>query len=269
MDQGRHWSIFCITSGYPKGALEVMQVNESLVVVVRGVIAFVTLLILTRVLGKQQIAQLDFFEYVLGITIGSIASSLTIDLSIKAFPQWVGLVTWIVAVIISQCVTIRWRVAAKYINGEPTIIIMDGKIMEKTMRSLRYTLTDLLEQLRQKDVFDLEQVAYAIVETSGQLSVLLKPDYQAVKRRDLNLVGPTERVNIELIFDGVLIEPNLRQAGVSSDWLRQQLQGRGIKDVSEVFLATIDANKQLYVDLYKDKIVTLIDVDDEPGKRVK
>lgn len=87
MDQGRHWSIFCITSGYPKGALEVMQVNESLVVVVRGVIAFVTLLILTRVLGKQQIAQLDFFEYVLGITIGSIASSLTIDLSIKAFPQ--------------------------------------------------------------------------------------------------------------------------------------------------------------------------------------
>lgn len=269
MDQWSYWSIFCIASGYPKGALEVKYVNESLVVMVRGVIAFVTLLILMRVLGKQQIAQLDFFEYVLGITIGSIASSLTIDLSIKAFPQWVGLVTWIVAVIISQYVTIRWRVAAKYINGEPTIIIMDGKIMEKTMRSLRYTLTDLLEQLRQKDVFDIEQVAYAIVETSGQLSVLLKPEYQSVKRKDLQLAGSPEKVNIELIFDGVLIEPNLRQAGVSGNWLRQQLQSRGIRDVSEVFLATINAKKQLYVDLYKDIITTFVDVDDEPGRRVK
>lgn len=248
---------------------EVNYLNESLVTVVRGVIAFLTLLILTRVLGKQQIAQLDFFEYVLGITIGSIASSLTIDLSIKAFPQWVGLVTWIVAVMVFQHITIRWRAAAKYVNGEPTIVIMDGKIMEKAMRSLRYTLSDLTEQLRQKDVFDLGQISYAIVETSGQLAVLLKPEYQPVTRKDLNLVGPPERVSIELIFDGVVIGPNLNQAGVSRDWLRQQLQGQGIKDVSEVFLATINANQQLYVDLYQDKIVTFVDVDDEAQKRVK
>ncbi|HBK86705.1 MAG TPA: DUF421 domain-containing protein [Firmicutes bacterium] len=243
--------------------------NESLVTVVRGVIAFLTLLILTRVLGKQQIAQLDFFEYVLGITIGSIASSLTIDLSIKAFPQWVGLVTWIVAVMLFQHVTIRWRAAAKYINGEPTIVIMDGKIMEKSMRSLRYTVADLLAQLRQKDVFDPAQVAYAMVETSGQLSVLLKPGFQPVTRNDLNMAGPAEIVNPELIYNGVIIEPNLQRAGVDRVWLKQQLQGQGVHDEGEVFLATIDAHKQLYIDVFQDRVASFVDIDDEPQKRVK
>lgn len=243
--------------------------NESLVTMVRGVIAFVTLLILTRVLGKQQVSQLDFFEYVLGITIGSTASSLTVDLSTKAFPQWVGLVTWVVAALLFQQITVRWRAAAKYINGEPTIVIVDGKIMEKTLRSLRYTLADLLAQLRQKGVFDPARVAYALLETNGQLAILLKPEHQPVIRSDLQLAGPMETINAELVFNGVVIEPNLRQAGVDMNWLRQQLQGQGVADISAVFLATIDANKQLYVDLYQDKITAVLDVDDEPRKRVK
>lgn len=244
------------------------RLNESLVTIVRGSIAFLTLLIFTRALGKQQVAQLDFFEYVLGITIGSIASSLTIDLSIKAFPQWVGLVTWIVAVMLFQQATIRWRTAAKYVNGEPTIVIMQGKIMEQAMRSMRYTVFDLLEQLRQKDIFDPSQVAYAIVETNGQLSVLLKPEYHAATRQDLGLVGPQEKISSELIYDGIIIEQNLRQAGVTRDWLLQQLRARGIKNADEVFLATIDANQQLYIDLYHDRLLHLTDIDDEPQRRV-
>lgn len=246
-----------------------MDLNESLVVVVRSIIAFFTLLILTHVLGKQQVSQLDFFEYVLGITIGSIASSLTVDLSIKAFPQWVGLITWTTAVLLLQQITVKWRAAAKYINGEPTIIIMDGKILERTLRSLRYTVSDLMEQLRQKDVFDLSRVAYAILETNGKLSVLLKPGFHPVVRNDMNLAGPPEIISQELIFDGVVVEPNLRQAGVSREWLMQQLQGRGIEDASDVFLATLNANKELYVDLYRDKLATFVDIDDEPQKKVK
>lgn len=246
-----------------------MDLNESLVVVVRGIIAFFSLLILTHVLGKQQVSQLDFFEYVLGITIGSIASSMTIDLSIKAFPQWVGLITWTAAVLLLQKITVKWRGAAKYINGEPTIIIMDGKILERTLHTLRYTVADLLEQLRQKDVFDLSQVAYAILETNGKLSVLLKPGFQQVTRNDMSLAGPTETIPQELIFNGVIVEPNLRQAGVDKEWLLQQLQGQGIKDASEVFLATLNADKQLFVDLFADKLTAFVDIDDEPQRRVK
>lgn len=243
--------------------------NEVLVTIVRGTIAFVSLLIMARLLGKQQIAQLTFFEYVLGITIGSIASSMTVDLSIKALPQWAGLVTWTSAVLLTQWVTIRWRSASKYIDGEPTIVVMEGKIMEEAMKKLRYRASDLLEQLRIEGVFSVDEVAYAILEPSGQLSVLKKPAYEPVTRQDLQLAGKMRGVGVELIYSGLVIEQNLRQVGVDRAWLDSQLKMLGISDPTEVFLATIDADKQLFVDLYRDVTESFVDVDDELPEKGK
>lgn len=237
--------------------------NETLVTVVRGLVAFITLLILARLLGKQQISQLTFFEYVLGITIGSIASSMTIDLSIKAFPQWVGLLTWTGAVLVTQLATVRWRGVSKYIDGEPTIVVMDGKLMEGAMQRMRYRASDLLEQLRVQGVFELRQVAYAVLEPSGQLSVLKRPEYQTVTRQDLALPGSRVGIDVELIYSGVIVEPNLRQSGRSLEWLLGQLRLQGVADPSEVFLATLDASGSLYLDRYADHLRRPVDVDDE------
>lgn len=118
-------------------------------------------------------------------------------------------------------------------------------------------------------VLGTQQVAYAIVETSGKLSVLLKPGFHPVNRNDLNLAGPAEITTPELIFNGLLVEPNLKQVGVSEEWLMQQLQGQGIRNISEIFLATINAQGHLYVDLFRDKLATHIDIDDEPDQKVK
>lgn len=237
--------------------------NESLVTVVRGVIAFVSLLILARVLGKQQIAELTFFEYVLGITIGSIASTMTVDLSTKIFPQFVGLLTWVGAVMVTQWVTIRWRDQSKLINGEPTIVVMEGRIMEDAMRKLRYRLSDLTEQLRIEGVFNLDEVQYAVLEASGQLSVLKKPQNMPVTLQDLQLTGQNRGMDVELVYGGVVVEQNLKQTGVTRDWLVEQLRAQGFSDPSEVFIATIDANRKLYVDGYQDKLAGKLDVDDE------
>ena len=146
--------------------------SQAYVVAVRGIIAFFTLLIFARVLGKQQISQLTFFEYILGITIGSTASELTTDLTSRAWPHWIGLLTWTVAVLALQAVTIKSRYLSKLIDGEPAIVIQDGKILEKAMKKLRYRVDDLYEQLRQKDIFDIMQVKYAILEKDGRISVL-------------------------------------------------------------------------------------------------
>src|SRR5690625_2352857 len=100
---------------------EVKIVNESLVVVVRSIIAFFTLLIFARILGKQQISQLTFFDYIAGITIGSIAASLTTDLTSRAWPHWVGLFMWALLVLIFQMVILKGRSLAKYVDGEPAI----------------------------------------------------------------------------------------------------------------------------------------------------
>ena len=130
--------------------------NEAAVVLFRGVISFFTLLIFARILGKQQVSELTFFDYILGITIGSIAASLTTDLSSRAWPHWVGLATWTAAVWFLQWITLRSRAVAKYINGEPVILIMNGQIMERNLRRMRYTLDELLLQLRHQNIFDLK-----------------------------------------------------------------------------------------------------------------
>lgn len=226
--------------------------NEGIVVFVRSIIGFFTLLIMARILGKQQISQLTFFDYVLGITIGSIAATLSVDLSSRAWPHWVGLVVWALIVWALQLVTIKYRSVAKYIVGQPTVVIMNGQLMEEAMRSIRYTLSDVLEQLRDKGVFDLKQVAFAVVENNGKVSVLLKPEFLPATPRDLNLATQSSGLSTELIYDGIIIEDNLKQANVDQLWLEKELKKKGIDSISEVFLAALDSSGNLYLDTYKD-----------------
>ena len=134
--------------------------NEGLIVLVRGIIGFFTLLIFTRILGKQQVSQLNFFDYVVGITIGSTASSLTTDLTSRAWPHWVGLITWTALCFILQLITLKSKTAEKFLDGQPTIVITNGKILEKSMKKFRYTIGDLLSQLRDKGIFDLDASSF-------------------------------------------------------------------------------------------------------------
>ena len=181
-----------------------------MVVLVRSIIGFFTLLIFAKLLGKQQISQLAFFDYVLGITIGSIAASLTTDLSSRAWPHWIGLLVWAVLGYLMEYITMKWRYAAKYIGGEPTIVIMNGKIMEDALRKMKYTVSDVMELLRNKDIFDLTQVDFAIIEPNGQLSVLKKPEYEPLTAKDMNITKTSTGISTEIIYDGILIQENLK-----------------------------------------------------------
>ncbi len=239
--------------------------SEGLVVAVRGVISFFTLLIFAKILGKQQISQLAFFDYVLGITIGSIAAELTIDLSSSAWPHWVGLLTWAVLGYLMEWITLKWRYAAKYIEGEPAVIIMNGKIMENVLRKMRFTVSDVMELLRNKDIFDLSQVDFAILESNGQLSVLRKPEYEPLTAKDMKISKKPSGISTELIYDGILIEENLRQLNKDTKWLMKQLKAQGIKDISEVFLATLNPAGSFYVDKYEDHIKKITDIGDFKG----
>ena len=228
--------------------------NEALVVLVRSLIAFTSLLVFTRILGKQQLSQLTFFDYVLGITIGSIAASVSTDLSSPAWPHWVGLVTWAAVVAIVQLCSIHWKTADRFLSGEPVVVIMKGKILEQNMKTVRYTISELLEHLRGKDVFDISQVEFAVLETNGTLSVLLKPEYQTPTLKDMNITPPKGGISTETIYSGLVIEENLKRAGVNQKWLMKQLKAQGITSPEEVFLATYNPQSgMLYVDKYQDK----------------
>jgi uncharacterized membrane protein YcaP (DUF421 family) len=239
--------------------------NEAAVVAVRGIIAFFTLLIFARILGKQQISQLTFFDYILGITIGSTASSLTTDLTSKAWPHWVGLLVWVVLVLIIQVITTKSRRMSRFIDGIPTIVIMDGKIMESTMGKLRYRIDDLIEQLRQKDVFDITQVKYAILEKDGQLSVMKKPEFQTVTVKDMKLPFSNSGLSTEIIYDGLVIDQNLRQLKHDRSWLDGELKKLGIHSPSEVFFMSLNPDGTLYTDRYADHLKSFTDIGDYPG----
>jgi len=243
----------------------VFKLNEGLVVLVRSIIGFFTLLIFAKILGKQQISQLAFFDYVLGITIGSIAASLATDLSSRAWPHWIGLLTWAALGYLMEFITMKWRYAAKYIEGEPTIVIMNGKIMEDALKKMQFRVSDIMELLRNKDVFDLSQVDFAIIEPNGQLSVLKKPEYEPLTAKDMKITKKSSGISTELIYDGILIEENLKQLNKDKKWLINQLKSKGIKDVSEVFLATLNPAGSFYVDRYEDHIKRVIDVGDYKG----
>lgn len=228
--------------------------NEGFVVMVRGIIAFFTLLIFARFLGKQQVSQLTLFEYVLGITIGSTASTLTTDLSSSAWSHWVGLLVWTVLVFAMQWVTTKYPKAMKYINGEPELLIANGKIMDKKMKSLRYSLSDLLEQLRANNIFDLGQVEFAVLETNGQLTVLKKSQYQTLTPMDMGIATTYTGISSEIILNGIVIEENLKKVHLDRQWLMGELIKRKINSPIEVHIATINTSGELYIDLYQDHL---------------
>jgi uncharacterized membrane protein YcaP (DUF421 family) len=240
-------------------------VNEGLVVVVRAIISFFSLLIFAKILGKEQISQLTFFDYILGITIGSIASEATVDLSSRSWPHFVGLLSWAVLAYLMQYISLKWRYAAKVVEGEPVIVIMNGKIMDNVLKKMKLRASDILELLRNQGIFDPNEVDYAILEPNGSLSVLKKPEYLPLIRKDMNIEVKPTGISTELIYDGKLIEQNLQQMHKDKKWLMNQLKNYGIKDVSEAFLVTLNDAGSLYVDKYNDNIKKIKDIGDYKG----
>lgn len=239
--------------------------NEALVVIVRVIISFFTLLIFTRLLGKQEVGQLTFFDYINGITIGSIAATLATDLSSKAWAHWVGLTGYAFLTFLLQYITIKNRYLGKVLDGEPTVVIQNGKILETNLKKMRIKLSELMMLLRDRGIFDITEVEYAIFEVNGNLSVLQKADYLPVTPKDLHIISTPNGLSTEVIQDGIVIEQNLRQRKKDRNWLDIQLQAKGVGDVKEVAYALILPNEQLYVDTYKDNIGKKSDMSDYKG----
>lgn len=220
----------------------------SLVAFLRGTVAYAALLLFTRLLGKRQVSQLTFFDYVVGITIGSIAGSFTTDLETEASVHWTGLLTWTLWTLVLGVITVHSRKLSKVIDGEPTIVIQNGKILERNLEKLNFAIDDLRAELREKSVFNLADVEFALLEPNGKLSVLKKSQLQPVTPADLNIPTSYKGLATELIVDGHIIEANLRQVNLDVEWLKKEIQRRNHR-IEDVYYAELDTEGNLYVDL--------------------
>ncbi|MGB9886409.1 MAG: YetF domain-containing protein [Moorellales bacterium] len=222
-------------------------------------------MVYARLLGKQQVGQLTFYEYVNGITFGSIAAVLATDAARgRMWLHFVGLTLFAALTYLMGLVAIKSRPARRLIAGEPTIVVHNGKILEENMRKMRYNLDELIMQLREKDIFNLADVEFAILEPNGSLSVLPKSQKRPLTPADLAVPTGYEGLASELIMDGQVIFQNLKQNHLSLDWLRQELAKRGITDLGQVAYAALNTDGSLYVDLKADQLQQPVDITDLP-----
>lgn len=225
--------------------------------------AFTAIFIYTRILGKQQVGQLTFFEYINGITFGSIAATLATDLTPEStFPHFLALTLFAVLTYAAGYISLKSRRLRKIISGEPTIVVHNGKILEENMGKMRYNLDELTMQLREKGFFNLADVEYAILEPDGNLSVLPKSQKRPLTPADLKLPTEYEGVPTELVVDGEVIAANLAQLRLGMDWLYAELKKRGVRDLKEVAYAALDTAGNLYVDLRQDRLAAPTDITD-------
>ena len=227
--------------------------NEIFDVIVRALLSLVSLFFVTKLIGKKQVSQLSLFDYVIGISIGNFAAEMTINLESKEIHGIVavivfGLIAYLVSILTMKSIYLR-----RFFMGTPTVIIEKGKIIESSLKKVRYDINDVLEECRINGYYDIADIEYAIVEANGELSVL--PKNRTVTVKDLNLNVEKQGLCANVIIDGKIMYNNLNNINKTKKWLIKELK-RNNKDINDILLATIDINDNIvFYERNKDKQV--------------
>ncbi|WP_088831455.1 DUF421 domain-containing protein [Paenibacillus tyrfis] len=225
----------------------------------RALLTIAILFLMTRILGKKQISQLTFFEYITGITLGEVAGFMSTDVEANYMHGFIALLLWFAVPLLLEMLTLKSKRLRDWFEGKGTVFIKEGKILEDNLKKERYTADELLEQLRAKSVFNVADVEFAMLEPSGEVSVLLKKENQPLTAKHLGIKTAPERESQAVIIDGNIMDEPLATAGLSREWLLTELEKIGVT-LENVFLGQVDAYGGLHVDLYDDMLLVPDDV---------
>lgn len=217
---------------------------ELIKVVLTSLLSALTLFIIAKLLGHKQMSQLDFFDYITGITIGSIAAELATELE-KPLKPLIAMAVYGGIALLLSILTNKVPKARKYINGSPTILMNNGKLYRKNMKKAKLELSEFLMMCRQEGYFDLSEIQTAVFEYNGRLTVLPVSGKRPVNPDDMNLLPQPARISTEVIMDGRILEENLKRMGLNAEWLNKQLKNQGFKNAKEIYLGLCDENKKL------------------------
>ena len=216
----------------------------------RTTLAFIVLLILARLMGKEQVSQLTFFHYVTGITIGSIAAEIAGQYETPFVDGLIAMIWWAALTLLMSYIALKSKRARVILDDKPTIVMFEGKIIEEAMKKSRLHLDDLNMMLREQSIFSIKDVHYAILETNGNLSVLKKAGQEPATKKDVNAPAPEPKyIPSEIISDGKIVKKNLTELNLTEEWVYEQLKKQGIGKVEQVFYAEIQMDGSLHVDL--------------------
>lgn len=223
-----------------------MLLSEIGMTALTALLSIAVMFLLTKLMGTKQVSQMTMFDYVTGITVGSIAAELATELERPVRPLTAMVVYGLVAVLISivTCKSLKLRT---WITGKPLVLLENGVICRENLKKAKLDLNEFLTYCRIGGWFDLSQLQAAVLEHNGSVSFLPKEKDRPATPTDLNLSPKQSNLQTPFIMDGQLLRDNIHQAGKEESWVRRSLLGQGYQNEREVFLAVWDGNERLTV----------------------
>ena len=211
----------------------------------RAVILYIFVLIVMRLMGKREIGQLQPFELAISIMIADLSTVPMADIGIPIFNGIIPILGLLLMHLIISILNLKSIIAREIICGKPRILIYRGKIDEKALRKERFTINELQERLRGNNIVNISDVEYAILETSGQVTVIQKPDKRTTIPKDFNITPEYEGIPYDLVIDGKVLYKNLKAIGRDYSWLKKQVEKFNMKP-EEALIVTFDGAEQIF-----------------------
>ena len=218
-----------------------------LMTIIKCVGVYILAIFLTRIIGRKLISQMNFFDFIMGVSMGSIVAYSVVDKQFVATSAITALILFCILTIVIGYLSLKSLKIRKIINSEPINLVENGNIIEKNMKKNKLTVNELMMKLREKSIFHLADVEFAIMETDGELSVLPKADKKPLTPYNMKINVTSSGIDKDIIIDGSVVDENLKDIGLNKEWLESELNKQNIKEISEVFYAGVDNSQKLYI----------------------
>lgn len=219
---------------------------EYLTICYQALFSIIALMILTKFMGYRQVSQFSMFDYINGITIGSIAAEMAIDLEGNFMKPLVAMIVYTAVVILLSRLSQKSIKLRRLINGKAITIYQDGQIYNENLGKAKMNVDEFLVECRVNGYFDLSQIDSAVLEPNGKISILPVTKNRPATPKDLGIEPTQEEIFANIIIDGKVMPENLKHIGRDMNWLNQKLDGQNIKKIEDVFLAICDKQDNFY-----------------------
>ncbi|QNK87487.1 DUF421 domain-containing protein [Sporosarcina sp. resist] len=231
-----------------------LEFMKDMLLILGRIVTIIPLLLFTTLfMGKRAIGELPVFDFLIVIILGALVGADIAEPDIKHLPTAFA----IIAIGVFQRIVTRWKISNRKIGRlltfEPTVVLQNGKFVNENLKKIRYSIDNILQMLREKDVFDINEVETAIIEANGALSVLKKQQKNSVTLEDMNIIKPTSTISFPVIVEGTLYTDVLRDVNLDEAWLQQELDNQGVNELKDVFFASINRNRELHISLKNEK----------------
>ncbi|HLR70341.1 MAG TPA: DUF421 domain-containing protein [Pseudogracilibacillus sp.] len=221
--------------------------DNMLTMLYESLFGIIALFILTKVLGKTQISQLTPFDFIAAVVIGELVGNALFDKKAGILDIGYVILIWGVLLFTIEKIAQKFKGSRFILEGKPALVIHRGELIYEEMRKNKIDINELQQLLRMKDIFAIQEVEYAVLETNGEISVVKKSEYQTPTKKDLNVAPSEPQIAMTVIMDGEMIKDNMDEVNITEEWLLEELKRQNYFDVKEVFYAEYLKDKKLFV----------------------